>query len=281
MDAPSLLRIDPTHTAAEVAEALIQLFEDVERMPCKVSWVQRETERGLDGIADAALATASRAIAQAIDAEGSLHDRQPYHSRQHFCEVMLAASVLCQLHALPPHRTQLLLLAALIHDWDHDGRPHPKFRLERQSIARALPHLVAAGIDRDRCLQLTALVLATEPHDGLQAALRARDLHTTGRASTDHRAGPPELSLLEQDAELSRLALLLCEADVLPSVGLTTAYAMRLQDRLARELGRELGPDDKRAFLADVLSAGVIGPFFLSNLSAIEKDLKRPADGSR
>lgn len=271
--APALLRIHPSHTAAQVGSGLVELFQAVEHLPRKVSWVQRETERQLVADADLALAAAARAIAQAIDADGCLQDRQPYHSRQHFCEVMLTVSVLCQLHRLPSRSAQLLLLAALVHDFEHDGKPNLDFRLELGSIARATPHLVVAGVDAETRLRLTALVLATEPHAGVRAARRAQRFHATRTVVPFACDEPPELRLLEQDEELARLAMLLCEADVLPSVGLTLAHALRLQHLLAREWGRELGPDDKRAFIDDVLAAGVIGPFFLPNVSAIRQAL--------
>ena len=68
---------------------------------------------------------------------------------------------------------------------------------------------------------------------------------------------------------------------MLPSVGLTLAHAMRLQDLLASEWVRELGPVDKLMFIDDVLSAGVIGTFFLPNVSAIRQELARRVDGPR
>lgn len=273
--APALPRIDPTDSAAVVARALVHLFGAVDGLPCKVSWVQRGTAHRLVDEADPALAAAARAIAQAIDADAGVHDRQPYHCRQHFCEVMLAASTLSQVHRLSSRSAQLLLLSALIHDLEHDGKPNLDFRLERASIARATPHLVAAGVDAEARQRLAALVLATEPHHGVRAARLAQNFHASGVALPSRFDGPSELLLLAQDEGLSRLAMLLCEADVLPSVGFTLAHAMRLQGLLAREWGRDLGPSDKLAFIDAVLSAGVIGPFFLPNVAAIRQQLAR------
>jgi hypothetical protein len=277
---PALLCVEAGQAAAEVAGRLVDLFEAVESLPRKLSWVHQQTERQLVADPDPALAAAAGAIAQAIDAEAGRHDRQPYHGRQHFCEVMLAASVLCQLHRLPGASCQLLLLAALIHDLGHDGKPNLDFRLERASLARAMPYLEAAGVDAMTRLRLSALVLATEPQDGVPSARRALACHTSG-ATAPRGDGPAELRLLEHDALLAQLALLLCEADVLPSVGLTTAHAMRMQHLLAREWGRELGLLDKLRFIDDVLDAGVIGPFFRPNVAAIRLELARRADGPR
>ena len=67
--------------------------------------------------------------------------------------------------------------------------------------------------------------------------------------------------------------MLLCEADVLPSLGLTLSHALRLQDRLAREWGRQLPADDKLRFIDDVVATGVIGDFFLPNVLANRRAL--------
>jgi hypothetical protein len=276
--AAALPRIEPTQNADEVARALVELFEAVEGIPLKVSWVQRETERRLVDDGHPALAAAARTIAQAIDAEAVLHDARPYHSRQHFCEVMLAACVLCQLHGLRGRPAQFLLLAALVHDFEHDGRSNQEFRLERASVTRATPHLLAAGVGADARERLAALVLATEPHHGVRAARLAREFHATGAISPPRFGDPAELRLLTGDAELSQLAMLLCEADVLPSVGLTFAHALRLQRLLATEWGRHLGSSDKLVFIDEVLAAGVIGPFFLPNVAAIRLEVARHID---
>ena len=216
--APTLLRTDATHSAAAVAHALVDLFESVAGLACKVSWVQRETECQLAELgehaenaerADPALAAAARAIAQAIDADAALRDRQPNHGRQHFCEGMLTASLLCRVHRLPCRSAQPLLLSAFIHDLAHDGKRSLNFRLERGSIGCATPYLMAAGIDAETRLRLAALVLATEPHHGVRAAWPAQDFHATGAVCASHADGASELVLLGEDAQLSRLAMLL------------------------------------------------------------------------
>jgi hypothetical protein len=279
--APVLRRIEAADAPETVADALVDQFGSIASMPAKVSWVQQETARQLNADGDPALAAAGRAIAHAIDADADVNDRQPYHGRQHFCEVMLVAATLCQLHRLPVRSAQLLLLAALVHDFAHDGRPSRHFRLELASIKRATPYLVQAGVApvlRDR---LAALVLATEPCDGARAVRLSQLAHADRLAQPLAVDGPPELRLLAADADLARLALLLCEADVLPSVGLTLAHALHLQQRLAAEWGRPLGGSDKLIFVDAVLAAGVIGPFFRPNVLAIRQQLALQVNDAR
>lgn len=279
--APRLMPLAPERTADAVAAEIVAVYRAIDGLAHKVSWAQQQTERLLCAGGDPALAAASRAIAAAIDADPGFYDRHPYHSRQHFCEVMLAAALLCQVHRRSARESQLVLLAALIHDFDHDGKPSRDFRLERTSLDHAAPFLASAGVGPDARGQLAALVLATEPRDGVRAALLARGFHAHGAPLQPRADVPAELAALAHDAALARLAVLLCEADILPSVALTFAHAMHLQDLLALEWGRPLGPKDKLVFLDSVLSAGVISAYFLPNALAIRQALVRRVDAPR
>lgn len=280
--------------AGAIAAELVLLYQAIDGLPDKVSRVQQTTERsvaarGGDAAIAVVAATATTAtiaavahdLARAIDADGSHHDRLPYHNRQHFCEVMLAVELLCRVHRVAPAEAQLVLLAALIHDLDHDGEPSCTFRLERHSLQRAAPFLARAGVEPVVVSRLAALVLATQPTQGTRAALDARAFHVSGAALRPPPEEAPELAELGVDAGLARLALLLCEADLLPSVALTFAHALQLQDRLAREWRRPLGAMDKLLFQRDVLANGLIGPFFLPNALAIRLALVERIDEPR
>jgi len=281
-DALQELFASPTRrTPAEVAEHMAAVFRAIRGMPDKVRCVNRVTERLIGAAGDPALAAASRALADAIDANAAVYDRHPYHSRQHYCEVTLAVGLLCKVHDLADRDAQLVLLAALVHDLAHDGHPSRDFRLERQSIDHALPYLKRAGVAEDACGRLAALVLATQPIEGLRYALGVRSFHAGGVDPPAPPEGAPELASLSQHEGLARLALLLCEADILPSVGLTFAHAMQLQDLLAHEWGRALSHEDKLIFLEGVLASGVVGSFFLPNALAIRKTVIERVHDSR
>ncbi len=222
---------------------------------------------------DEAVHRASLTIARAIDDQHVFFDRHEYHNRQHFCEVVLTAQFLCRLHRLPVRDARRVMLAAIVHDLEHDGAAGTAFVFERRSITRAAPFLARAGVDETEYRVLAALVLATDPAQGVAVAMRSRRWHDGGGASGAIEAPVPELRGLVDSASLSHAAAVLCEADVLPSVGLSLAHALRLQDRLAREWGCTLQPADKARFIDQVVAAGVIGDYFLPNVLAIRQAL--------
>lgn len=276
MDSP--LRIRPGQTADILATRLVGMFGQIEWRHDKVQWVQAETACWTDDGGAPAVGLASRTIAAVIDAEGAYFDRHAYHNRQHFCEVMLATCMLAQVNRLPAREAQLLLLAALIHDLGHGGQAGQAFGAERLSIDRALPHLEAAGVEASDLACLTTLILATEPGEGVRIALAARRFHREGGAPPVVPGPASELGRLAHDAALARLAVLLCEADLLPSIALTFAHGMRLQERLATEWGRPLHAVDKLRFVDQVLASGLIGEFFAPNATAVRRELARLVD---
>jgi hypothetical protein len=151
----------------------------------------------------------------------------------------------------------------------HEGASSAAFVLERASVERVRSLLERAGLDETDLRRLTALVLATDPSHGSDFMARACRSHTDARVVVPGPpAEAPELGELVADAGLAQLARTLCEADVLPSIGLNLAHAMRLQERLAREWRRPLDAHDKLAFIDAVLARGFIGAFFLPNVQA-------------
>lgn len=255
--------------APRLAGELLALFEHVDHLPDKVQWVQRHVAADLQAPGDAALSRACATVAAAIDAQPATFDRHGYHNRQHFCEVVLTVYALSLVHRLAADATQLLVLAALIHDVVHEGRPQPAFVQERASVEGMRDLLQAAGLDEAQIDRLTVLVLATDPVSGTAFTASACRAHADGGAlPAALPSNAPELAALLTDAELAGLARLLCEADVLPSIGLDAAHALRVQQRLAREWRRPLGRDDKLAFLDIVLRQGYVGDFFLPCVQA-------------
>ncbi len=274
-----LFREVASASASAIAADLVALFERVRPLPDKVQWVQRHIAQDLGASVDAGLAHACATIASTIDANASVFDQQPYHNRQHFCEVALTAYILCLLKQVEVGHTQLLLLAALIHDFGHDGRPHVPFVQERASVERVRPTLKTAGLCTAQLDRLTVLVLATDPAMG--SAFMAAACRAHGGALGLVPAVPkdaPELAELIDDAILAELTRTLCEADVLPSVGLTLEHSMHLQARLALEWGRPLGVQDKLRFMDGILAQGFISEFFLPNVQATRAALARAAN---
>jgi len=254
--------------APRVAEQLLALFEQAAVQPDKLQWVNRQIAGDLHGAIDPALTRACAAVAAAMDAQHATYDRLGYHNRQHFCEVALTAYGLCLLNRLGTGATQLVVLAALLHDAVHEGRPQPAFTQERASVESMRPLLGTAGLAAAQIDRLLAMVLATETAGG--TAFMATACRQVPCAVP---AAAPELAALAGDAELAGLARILCEADVLPSIGLGSHYASRVQERLAVEWRRPLDEQDKLQFMDAVLQQGYIGDFFLPGVHAMRAAL--------
>lgn len=269
-----LLELPHAACAEGTAEALTALMTRVAAMPLKLSVTWKSTAGGIvsNGPGDPAITRAGTRIAQWTDQHAIQADRHAYHNRQHVCEVMLVAAFLGRLHRLAASELQLLLLAVLIHDLDHPGQPERHFASERRSILRARPFLQGAMIQPVAQAQLAALVLATEPTEGVRYA-RACLEEPAGAGLLPPPTAAPELQLLRADNNLARLAGLLCEADILPSVGLTPAYALALHARLAAEWGRALALSDKLNFVERTLAMGTVGDFFKPNVHRLRQAL--------
>ncbi len=262
-----------------LAAELLGLFERVAQVPDKLQWVHRYICADLGEPLDAPLQRACEAVAASVDGEPAVFDRHGYHNRQHFCEVALTAYSLCQIHRLRAATTQFVVLAALIHDVVYEGGWHRPFAHERASVDRMRPLLAAAGLSAAQIDQLMVLVLATDLASGTPFMAAACAAHARSAAAVlTAPAGAPELMRLLDDAALAQLARLLCEADVLPSLGLDAGYAMRVQERLSREWRRPLSANDKVAFIDMVLAQGYIGEFYLPCVQATRAALAGASD---
>lgn len=269
-------RLSPGADPRQVAEEMIVCFRAAAGLPQKVSRCFRATIRvaGLD--AQDPLVVAGEDIAADIDAGTGAGEGNPYHNRQHFCEVLLSALCLSLMVALTSREQAQLLLAALVHDFHHDGRGNKEalFRLEKLAIAAAQPYLQAAGVTEDERARITAIVMATEVSTGVPFSRQCyRYFFEGGNAPPAATGDLPRM--LAQDARLALQAVLLTEADVLPSVGLTVDYAELSQENLSREWGRPLDAADKLFFLESVFQDFVAGRFFSPNLENIKCAMAR------
>ena len=269
-------------SAAGVGAELAALFDRIGGTSDRLQWVHRHVATHLSGPPEPTLDRAFAAVAVAIDAQAQAFDRNPYHNRQHFCEVVLTAHALCSLQRMDAATTQFVLLAALIHDFVHDGGTHPAFLQERASIDSARPLLLEAGLLPLQVARMAALVLATDTAEGTAYMAAACLAHAKGVACTAKvPPSAPELAALAEDPGLALLARILCEADILPSIGLDLAHGMRVQERLASEWDRPLDVKDKLAFIGRVLQQGYVSDFFLPNVEAMRDALVEGSHASR
>lgn len=220
------------------------------------------------------LVLAGRAIAGDIDRGVGAGVAAGYHNGQHFLEVMLTALYLARLAGLDPRRSLRVVSAALMHDFHHDGSrgAASPFRLERLATQEAQPYLRAAKVDDEECRRLQALVLATEPSVGVPFARACRAGHAIG--GPDLPRAPALASPLERlrlESDLAHEAVLLAEADVLPSIGLTFEHAEQLQSRLAVEWDTALGRAHKLQFIDRMIGDISVASFFMPNIQAFRQ----------
>jgi hypothetical protein len=220
---------------------------------------------------DDPLHRAGMAAARDIDAGIGAGCANGYHNHRHFCEVVLCALFLAQLAQLAQREQALVVLAALLHDFHHDGRPNGQaFRLERRSLAAARPYLQEAGVDVAEQVALATLVLATDSAYGVPMARCCHGWHS-GDPMPPPAPPLPQLAGLVLLPRLALMATLLTEADVLPSVALTAAHADVTTARLESEWGTTLGPHSKVKFIDRYIGEFQVAQFFLPNLREVRR----------
>ncbi|MDO8289159.1 MAG: hypothetical protein Q7T44_08075 [Parvibaculum sp.] len=264
------------HQSAESAATdMLLTFSAIRTLPDKVSRSFEAVARCTGVSARTPLIVAGRRLSKAMDNGVGAGQGNAYHNAQHFCEVMLGAYFLSLLSDLDTKSRLEVVLAALVHDFQHDGKGngHIPFRLERIAVDKSTPYLVAARVPELQRGHVAALVLATEMGSGLAITHASHAHHVGGTARPEVHGSAPELAGLATNFTLARQALIVCEADVLPSVGLTVEHSLRLQDGLATEWGVTLGAQDKFRFIAETFPGLIMGVFFQPNVERLRQFL--------
>lgn len=265
--------IVPALDPAEVATEIVACFERVACRADRVQYAHALAMRSIGLDPDDALYRAGRAIAADIDRGVGAGVASGYHNARHYLEVALFALYLSRMQQLPRDRAARVVTAAMIHDFHHDGSrsADAPFKLEVISAASAEPYFASAGVAPELRRQLRALVLATEPHAGVSFARDCLEHQRKGARAPSGAGIPEALAQLANEPELALEAVLLAEADVLPSIGLTATHGQYVQDRLAAEWNVTLGPGDKLGFIDLVRDSITIGSFFAPNIAALRQ----------
>jgi hypothetical protein len=276
--APFQVRADAD--AFQVAEEIAACFEVVSNLADKVTRAVGAAMHVLGVARDAPLARAMAMLAAEIDAGVGDGRANPYHNSQHYCEVMLSALVLSTQASLSPAERLRVVAAALAHDFHHDGRSSIglPFRLERLAAHATMPYLDVAGAAQDEQARVAALILATETTVGVPFARQCHDHFTRGEPLPVPPPMEPKLAMLAQDAALARQAVVLAEADLLPSVGLTVYYGELTQANLAKEWGRPMTAVDKLYFLEHVFGDFSVSRFFSPNVQRLKDAMRKKAE---
>lgn len=259
---------------SQVGAALVAYFAQVGARADRLEHAHGLAWRSIELPETDALLRAGQAIARDVDRGIGAGIAAGYHNSQHFLEVMLTALYLARIARLDPRRTARVLTAALIHDFHHDGSRGAlsPFRLELLALQEAQPYLRAAKVDDDESQRLQALVLATDPSAGVPFARACWAHHAgSGPVPLPAPALPPPLGRLLVEPDLAQEAVLLAEADVLPSIGMTREHADRLQSRLALEWDTALSDVDKLQFIERTLAKITVASFFVPNIEALRQ----------
>lgn len=259
-----------------VAARLVACFQALASRRDRMSRVLEASLATLDIDPAHPLRLGAMAIAADIDRGIGAGVPDGYHNPRHFLEVVLCALELSRRARLPDAATLNVLVAAVMHDFHHDGSAGGRqaFRLERLAVRKGLPYLEAAGATSAALQRIASLVLSTEMSLGAPFARACHAFHLGATPAPPAQAPLPELEALMDDPDLALEAAVLVEADVLPSIGLTVEHGHHVQALLAAELGQSLDAADKRRFI-DAFGELTVGAFFSPNRRALLDDCLR------
>jgi len=207
------------------------------------------------------------------------HKANSYHNNRHFFEVLFQTVRMMACHnemfagsprALTARDVGLLLIAACIHDFTHDGRGNTRdgmyvqARLEKQSFERAAPFLEQAGLTQDDRDALAVLLLSTDVSPLGRSSSFMRRMKAAYRFHFEGGTLPDlteDMDVFEKDARLCDMALILHEADIATSAGLDYAVT-QFETRAFRQ---EMGLDEARPshildFFAQVCAGQFLSP---------------------
>ena len=276
MTLAALLQQPPFRISADMhpgaaAGAIVHAFDVLAATPAPLSHAYALAMQVTDVAPADPLHRAGMAAARDIDAGIGAGVPEGYHNARHYCEVLLCALAIAQLATLARQEQALLLLAALLHDFHHDGgkRLYP-FHYELYSLEAASPYLESAGIAATDRAVLATLILSTESACGVPLARCCHAWHN-GAVTPPPSPQRPELAVLAAQPRLALMAAALTEADVLPSVALTPAHAALTTARLEAEWHIVLGAAGKVEFIDRHVGALQVAQFFQPNLLAVRQ----------
>jgi len=246
------------------------------------TWAQQGTAPHLPSFCIEAVSQLSLSLTRDLECAlmmacvlGEIPNDLPYHNNMHVRKVMWQLLRLISAHnhimqdtayELQPRQIALLMMAAAVHDYGHDGRGNiikgvlEPSRLERLSLDGALPLLKAAGLDEPAYLNaLNVMVLGTDvsppedPANPMKQMKAAYRHHFHGEYPDSPLNLDEELKPLERDKMMALMSLLLHEADIATSAGLNYEITQYETFLLHEELGRPAPrPSDIIAFLNQI-----------------------------
>lgn len=213
---------------------------------------------------------------------GEIPKSLSYHNNEHFRKVLLQAIRTIFVHnriydgtawSLDERQVALVLIAACVHDLEHDGLGNTirgvfeQGRLERLSFELARPYLVAAGLDDGTdLLALQVMLLTTDvaplgdPTSPMRQMKAAYRFHFLGERRGEPLNLSRDLALLEKSPAVAQMALILHESDVATSAGLDYGLSQYETSLYCQETGAEdARPSHVLAFLEQVCQRQFLG----------------------
>lgn len=252
------------------AKSIVEYFTYCAGLPSPLLDVYHMIMDGCAIRADDPIRNAGASIAADIDSNIGAGDQNAYHNGQHLCEVLLCTVAIGRTTRLTKREQALVHLAALIHDFHHDGQLNENpFRLEKIAVNSAVPYFEKACMAEEEQHILFALVLATEFCEGAAYARNCFEYHFEDGLEPNSISSQNELTLLKKYPKITLQALTLIEADILPSIGLTINHAAVASERLEQEWGIKLTPQNKADFIENAIKNLKVSQFYLPNMGLI------------
>lgn len=311
MNAPMAVRFDrafmfrdrAAHDAVMLGSVMAKDF--LEHRAVSLAETYAEAALAVGVAQDHPLFAAGMRVAAKIDAGHGDGAGNGYHNRGHFRDVVQCAQVLARLNndlPTPEHRLDgddlaVLMMAALIHDYGHDGVGNrdrfgrmQHFRLERMAVDGVMGDMRAAQVPEAMQERVRVVVLTTDING---PAHYARAIHRAqfrgGRMPLDSEASAvirEPLAGLRDDLATSHVASLMRVADILPSAGLSEDHQWVMSDMLSAELGAMQGKPDfrlglggARYFIEEVVGTdGIPVPGMLKGTPTFENQAGRVFD---
>lgn len=202
---------------------------------------------------------------------GEVENNLPYHNNCHFKKVLLHAIRLIAAHnhmfkgmntALKEEHISQLLATACAHDVGHEAkgnfvdRKYVFASQEHKSFGYIAPFLSVMGYTQEQCEEVRIMFLTTDvtPFGDLSSPsnqLRiAYEMHYGTSDYDDNVQLCAQLQMLEENARLCLMCMILHEADIMNSAGVSYDITVDESIRVSREMDKtNATPEDTYLFL--------------------------------
>lgn len=197
-------------------------------------------------------------IAAALDSErqeNSDTNENEYHNFDHTFEVMLSSFCMANINnyldyqgaiKLSDGDKKVLIIAALMHDFKHTGQGNngQLCKMELESFNMAEKYLIDAGIDLAKRQIIKAMVLSTDlALTGYVDDVYKHLFLNKQKPKVDQKIA--DFAAYFNDPKTVYLSLILCDADLLSSAGLSYSKMISQTKKIMEEMKKSgISPDD-------------------------------------